>query len=96
MASIHLCKNCGNPIEPTGGKLYPWTHCNAEQTACPRAEHGAAIHTEQLPVYTLGRIRAVLEMLDKPNVYCLTPEKAIERLREIIAEYRLNTEADRG
>lgn len=87
MANIHLCKNCGNPIEPQraslSGQLYPCAHLDAEQTECDHAEYGGAVATEQFPVYTLGRIRAVLEMLDKPE-YRTTPEQALERIREIM------------
>ena len=48
------------------------------------------------PFYVLGRIQGVLEMLDKPNVYRVTPEQALQRIREIMAQHKLNREADRG
>lgn len=35
---VHYCKNCSMPIEPSGGNLYPWTHCDGDQERCLRAE----------------------------------------------------------
>lgn len=91
MASIHLCKNCGNPIDPQraslSGQLTPCTHLDAKQTECDRAEYGAAVAAEQFPHYTLGRIRAIVETVEKPE-YRMTPERAFERVREIIAGYK--------
>lgn len=48
------------------------------------------------PFYALGRIQGVVEMLDKPEIYRMTNDQAIERIREIMARYKLNREADRG
>jgi hypothetical protein len=35
---LALCRNCGKQIEFKGGKLYPWTHANADQNTCLKAE----------------------------------------------------------
>ncbi len=48
------------------------------------------------PYYTLGRIQAVIEMLDQAQLYRMTPERALELIREIIADFKLNREVDLG
>jgi hypothetical protein len=47
------------------------------------------------PFYTLGRIHGVLEMLDKPDIYRLAPEQCLQRIREIMTQYKLNREVDK-
>lgn len=44
-----ICKHCGKPIEEFNppGHLYRWTHRDAEQTRCHRAEPGEYIHTSE-------------------------------------------------
>jgi len=44
-----ICKHCGKPIEEFNppGHLYRYTHVDAEQTRCRRAEPGEYIHTTE-------------------------------------------------
>ena len=53
-------------------------------------------NTHELAYRTLGRIQAIVEMMDQPELYRMTSERALERIREIMAEYQLNREVPRG
>ncbi len=48
------------------------------------------------PHFILGCIEGVIDMLDQPEIYRMTPERGLERIREIIRDYKLNREANRG
>lgn len=43
----------------------------------------------QLAFHTIGRIQAIVEMFDNPNVYRMTPEKALELIRTALADFHV-------
>jgi hypothetical protein len=53
---------------------------------------GKAMDEKTKLVYeTLGRLQGVVEMLEKPELYRLSPEAGLMRIREIVGEYKLNS-----
>ena len=43
---------------------------------------------DELAYQTLGRIQAVLEMVDSPKIFQVTPEKGIELIRAAMNDFQ--------
>lgn len=52
-----ICKHCGEPIEPTGGLLYLYTHVDGEQQKCTIAaprDHGPLLCSDPTHAHNDG------------------------------------------
>jgi|HubBroStandDraft_4_1064222.scaffolds.fasta_scaffold05566_13 hypothetical protein len=62
-----ICKHCGKPIEELNprGYLYRYTHRDADQTRCDRAEPGYYVHsTEELITEFLDQVAEAFDADD--------------------------------
>src|ERR1700733_7055971 len=68
-----ICKHCGELIEPTGGKLYLYTHVDPDQQKCITATPADS------PSEEAGQQGMTLMELDKAlrEVYAYRPKKEI-------------------
>jgi hypothetical protein len=51
----------------------------------------------ELAFHTIGRIQAIVDMANNPNVYRVTPEKALELIRTALTDFHTEgSEVPRG
>ena len=80
-----ICKHCGEPIEPTGGQLYLYTHVDPDQQKCTIA---APADGSAYRGVDLIRLHELLSLIAKgmtiPGYKGPHPDERIAMLQEVM------------